>query len=76
MRVIVAKVHENLFDGEAVSLSAKTTDGDVTILSHHEPLVTNLTKGPLTVRTASGEEHFEADGGVLEVSGNQVTVLL
>ncbi|MBV9349790.1 MAG: F0F1 ATP synthase subunit epsilon, partial [Patescibacteria group bacterium] len=45
MRVVVAKVHENLFDGEALSLSARTVEGEVTILPKHEPYVATLAPG-------------------------------
>ncbi len=76
MQVTIAKVHENLFSGDALSLSAITTEGEVTILPKHEPFVANLGKGVVTVRTANGEEKFEVVDGVLEVSNNQATVLL
>jgi F-type H+-transporting ATPase subunit epsilon len=76
MLVTIAKVHENLFSGEAQSLTAPTLEGKVTILSKHEPLVAPLTKGVITVRTTSGVKQFSIQDGVLEVSGNQATVLL
>ncbi len=76
MKVVIAKVHENLFSGEAVSLTAMTEDGEVTIMSHHEPFVANLKAGKVTVRAASGVQVFDVLEGVLEVSNNQATVLL
>lgn len=76
MHVVIAKVHENLFSGEALSLSLKTTEGEMTILSKHEPLVANLVPCEVVVKTALGQEKFEISGGVLEISNNQVTVLL
>ncbi|MES2135137.1 MAG: hypothetical protein V4449_02795 [Patescibacteria group bacterium] len=76
MLVVIAKVHENLFSGEALSLSAMTTEGKLTILPKHEPFVANLKAGEVVVKTAAGEERFDIIEGVLEVSGNQVTVLL
>ena len=76
MKVTIAKVHENLFSGEALSLTAPTTEGEVTILPHHEPLVANLKKGSIIVKTQAGQQIFEVLDGVLEVSGNQATVLL
>jgi len=76
MNVTIAKVHENVFAGEAVSVTLKTTEGEITILPSHEPLVANLIPGAVTVRTKDGPQKFEIDGGVLEVSNNQVTVLL
>ncbi len=76
MHVTIAKVHENLFSGEALSLTAKAAEGEVTILPKHEPFVSNLKPGIVTVRTAEGEHKFDISGGILEVSNNQVTVLL
>ncbi len=76
MKVVIAKVHENLFSGDAVSLTAMTEDGEVTIMSHHEPFVANLKSGKVTVRTSEGAQSFEVAQGVLEVSNNQATVLL
>lgn len=76
MRVVIAKVHENLFDGEALSLSATTTEGRVTVLPKHEPFVAHLKTGSLVVRTTEGEQAFDVTDGILEVSNNQATVIL
>ena len=76
MQVTIAKVHENLFSGEALSLHATTTEGEVAILPKHEPFVANLGKGKVVVKTVSEEKTFEILDGVLEVSNDQVTVLL
>jgi F-type H+-transporting ATPase subunit epsilon len=76
MNVTVAKVHENIFSGKAESVSASTTEGDVTVLPNHEPFVANLKAGLIAVKTSAGVENFDIDGGVLEVSNGQVTVLL
>lgn len=76
MRVVVAQVYTNLFEGEALSVSAPTTEGVVTILARHEPFVATLKRGMLVVRTATGEQVFEVDSGVIETSANQVTVLV
>ncbi len=76
MQVTIAKVHENLFSGAALSLSARTTEGQVQILPHHEPFVANLVAGAVVVKTPEGERSFDIDGGILEVSNDQATVLL
>ena len=76
MRVVVAKTHENLFDGEADSVTLPTAAGEVTILSHHEPLVSVLVPGIVTVRVGGSSQEFEVKDGVLEVSQNHATVLL
>jgi F-type H+-transporting ATPase subunit epsilon len=76
MQVTVAKVHENLFSGDAISVTVPTSAGEVTILGKHEPLVAPLKSGTIIVRTASGEHTFAVESGVLEVSADQTTVLL
>lgn len=76
MLVTIAKVHENVFAGEAKSVTVPTTEGEVTILSRHEPFVATLKPGTIAVRTEQGVETFTVTDGVLEVSHDQVTVLL
>ena len=74
----IAKVGENLFDGEAVSLIAPGTDGVLTVLANHEPFVTPLKPGMIQVEAENGEKQsFELQSqGILEVSQNQATVIL
>jgi F-type H+-transporting ATPase subunit epsilon len=73
----IAKVGENLFDGEAESVTLPGVEGVFTVLAHHEPFVSELKKGTASVRTATGVQTFPLhEGGVAEVSNNQVTVLL
>ena len=74
----IARVGENLFDGEAVSATLPGSEGVFTLLAHHEPLVSELRRGEVRVLASSGQKfHFEvAKGGLVEVSHNQATVLL
>jgi F-type H+-transporting ATPase subunit epsilon len=76
MQVTIAKVHENLFQGEARSITVPTTEGELTILPKHEALVSTIKQGTITVRAADGEKTFFVESGVLEISSDQVTVLL
>jgi F-type H+-transporting ATPase subunit epsilon len=76
MHVTLAKVHENIFSGDAVSITLPTAAGEVTILPKHEALVSTLKPGTITVRTTAGTQTFPVETGVLEVSSDQVTVLL
>ncbi len=77
MKVRIAKVGESLFDGEARSLSVPGSEGDMTILPHHTALVTTLRAGSLSVTDDTGETHtFEIEKGLVEISNNEVIVLL
>lgn len=74
----VAKVGENLFDGEAISASLPGSEGVFQILADHEAIVATLLPGEVRVVDAGGETRiFEiAEGGIAEVSGRQATILL
>lgn len=73
----IAKVGDNLFDGEALSVSLPGADGEFTVLAGHEAFVTPLRAGNALIKTPAGEEiSVPVDNGVAEVSGNQATVLL
>lgn len=77
MHVVVAKVDEILFEGEAASLHAPGSSGDMTVLPEHMPLVTTLKKGDVTVHAKNGEaKTFAIDGGILEVRHDGATVIL
>ncbi|OIO30565.1 hypothetical protein AUJ77_02015 [Candidatus Nomurabacteria bacterium CG1_02_43_90] len=77
MKLTIAKVDEVLFLGEAKSLSCPGTSGDLTILPNHSPLVTPLKKGDLKVIDHEDKELIiPIEQGVLEVGGNEVTVIL
>jgi len=74
----IAKVGENLFDGEAVSVALLGEDGAFEVLAGHEALIAPLAAGRVRVEAASGKHHhFEVpSGGIVEVSGDQATILL
>ncbi len=74
----IAKVDENLFEGEAVSATFPGKEGVFEVLAEHEAFVSELAPGTIRVRVAAGQlSQFEIlQNGVVEVSHNQVTVLL
>lgn len=76
-RLTIARVGENLYDDEAVSVTLPGSDGDFTVMAEHEAFVTPLREGAASVKNAKGDvQTFAIERGVAEVSGNQVTVLL
>ena len=74
----IARIGENLFDGEAVSVALPGEDGAFEVLAGHEALVTPLKAGGCLVRAADGQSyHFELPhGGIAEVSSGEATILL
>ncbi len=79
--LVVASVGETKFDGAAISTTLPGSDGEFTILAHHEPIVTTLKPGTITVRLPAqgeslGNKTFDIQGGIVEMSGNRAVVLL
>ncbi len=75
--LVIASVGETRFDGPVVSATLPGEAGEFTVLAHHEPIVTTLKHGHITVRTEGKEpEQFEVDSGVVECSNNRAVVLL
>ena len=66
------------YSGEAKSINAKTTSGEITVLDHHLPLITVLKKGKLIIKDfANKETVIPATSGFLEVAeGNKASVLI
>ncbi len=82
MKVIIAKVDETLFSGDAVSLTVPGSEGEMTVLGEHEPLVTTLRPGVAIIRsTQEGSSEFAVrevaiPGGLLEVRRDGATIIL
>lgn len=75
--LVIASVGETRFDGAIVSATLPGEAGELTVLARHEPLVTTLKSGTITVRETSAEpKTFPIESGVLEVSANRAVVLL
>jgi F-type H+-transporting ATPase subunit epsilon len=76
MKVVIAKVDENLYDGDAVSVTLPGAEGEMTVLGEHEPLITTLKEGVIIVHMGDENREFPIQGGVLEVRHEGVTVIL
>lgn len=76
-KLIVAQVDKTLFDGEVAQVTCPGEMGDLTVLSHHAPLVTPLRAGELKIVDGEGiETYIKVTGGILEIGSNEAMVLL
>lgn len=65
-----------VWSGQATSILARTTDGEIGILSNHAPILSVLVEGVVEVREESGERTVAAvDAGFLSVANNRVSIL-
>ena len=67
---------KELFAGEVELVQLPGMDGLFEILENHAPLISILKRGKIKVQSEPGKiQHFEVNGGVVEVLKNQVLVL-
>ena len=53
-RLVIASVADTRFDSAAVSATMPGSAGEFTLLPYHEPFVTTLKQGTITVRQTGG----------------------
>jgi len=75
LQVDIITPERKLFSGAANAVQLPGSEGLFQILSDHAPLMAALTSGNVKIDLANGSELVAIDGGVVEVSGNVVTVL-
>lgn len=78
MKLGVYSLKKVLFEGDAMSVNCTTRSGEITILDHHEPLISVLERGTMTIVDKHGERHYiPISSGFLEVdSGSQAKILV
>ena len=77
LHVLVSSVSETLFDAEAQSVTIPTGAGVITVLAHHEPIITTIKKGDIVIHSSGSEvKTIAVESGVLEVSNSRATLLL
>jgi F-type H+-transporting ATPase subunit epsilon len=65
------------FQGEAEAVVLPGSEGEFGVLPGHEPFLTALRIGPMTIRKAGGEElHAALSQGFAEVHDDQVSVMV
>ncbi len=72
LHISVISPEATLYEGDAPSLVAPASDGEVGILTGHAAMVTVLGSGILRI---GGGPQFTVDGGFLQVVDNQVRVV-
>lgn len=75
--VELVSVERMLWSGEASIVTAQTTEGEIGVLSGHEPMLGQLVEnGVVTIRPTEGDKLVAAvQGGFLSVSPEKVTIL-
>lgn len=75
LQIEIITPDELVYTGEARSVTLPATDGEITILPGHIPLITTLTPGTAIIQTEQGEMVLAMTRGVVETDGKTIRVL-
>ncbi len=76
LRVEVVAAQGVAWEGDALSVIARTSEGDIGVLPNHEPLLASLVPCAAEVLTSDGRREILAiDGGFISVAENRVSML-
>jgi F-type H+-transporting ATPase subunit epsilon len=64
-----------LFSGDVTSVQIPGSEGEMTILPNHAPVLSTLKPGVVTVEKAGGQDRIFVKGGFAEVNAKGLTVL-
>ena len=76
LKVELVSPTERVWSGEATSVSARTVEGDIGVLTDHAPLFGVLVDGLVSIKVADGStKEFTVKGGFLSVNNDRVSIL-
>jgi len=67
LQLSIITPERTVYDGQVDRLTLQTTEGEITVLTHHIPLVSVLTPGELRIIKGSEETPMAIAGGFIEV---------
>ena len=76
LTVALVSPTQKVWSGEALFISAHTTEGDLGVLPGHAPLFGVLVDGAVNIKGVDGSNtEFIVSGGFLSVSNDRVSIL-
>jgi len=76
MNVEILTPDKTLFQGDADVVTLPGVNGSFQILKNHAPMIANLSKGSLSIKSSGSVQQFDVNGGLVEVLDNKVVVLV
>jgi F-type H+-transporting ATPase subunit epsilon len=76
MKLTIATIDKVLWDGEADAAIVPGSEGEMTLLGHHMPLITTLRAGTIIVRKGADRQAIPVSSGFIEVSTEHTTILV
>jgi len=75
MKLEIVTAERQFFSGDVTTIIAEGTEGQMTVLPKHAPLITMLAPGELVIRKDGDEQYMVISGGFMEVMPEKVIVL-
>ncbi|MCL5011123.1 MAG: F0F1 ATP synthase subunit epsilon [Patescibacteria group bacterium] len=77
MKLSIFSLKNVLYRGDAGLVNCQTTEGEITVLNNHKPLISVLDRGLVRVEDAEKRNHyFQVKGGFLEIKSTNEARLL
>lgn len=76
INLTITDVEKVLYHGEILSVTVPGSEGEMTILSHHTPIISALKSGVITVRDKEEQKQFTINKGVIKISPKEVLILV
>jgi len=74
MHCQVRSADQVLFEGEAIRVVARSSEGEFAVMDNHAPLLATLPAGPLRIVTNEETSTYACLGGVLRVEENTISI--
>jgi F-type H+-transporting ATPase subunit epsilon len=75
IKLEIVTAERQVFSGDVTTIIAEGSEGQMTVLPKHAPLITMLAPGELVIRKDGDEQYLVISGGFMEVMPDKVIVL-
>lgn len=75
LHISIVTPEKAILETEADEIIIPTTEGEITVLPQHVPLLSQIAPGELILKKGNTTEHIAVMGGFLEISHDKITVL-
>lgn len=77
MKLSIFSLKSTIFEGEVKSISLPTSQGEITVLDNHLPVITIVNRGILRYTDSKNAEYTLAlNGGIIEVRPQSEVIIL
>jgi len=74
-KFIVLTENGTVYDSLANKVIVTTTNGEITVLKGHIPLIATVKSGRLVIFDENGEHKYKASNGVLKIEKDKTTLM-